>query len=285
MRLLGGFALESPQGKGAVYLSQRRAEAVLAMLAVCGDLGCTRERLIALLWPESDEAHSRHGLRDALHAIRHALGPSAVRSAGDLLRLDPAVVEADACTFTQALKSERWEDAVQAYSGPLLDGFHVDGAPEFERWLDGERSRLARRCLETLEQLAERAEAEGRWKEAIRWWSRAVELDPLNSHLVLQHVRALAALGDRANAIKVADVHARRLRDELDLEPDREVLAKIERIRRGELLTPADRRAMTAADPVAVTPTAAQGNEEAGTDAPAARSPARGTRRLGVGSV
>jgi len=238
LRVLGGFALEGPSGGAAPPLPQRRAEAVLAVLAVCGDVGCTRERLLALLWPESDEARSRHGLRDALHFIRQALGAEAIRASGDLLRLDPAVVESDVHLFTQALRAEQRVEAVKLYGGPLLDGFHVDEAAEFERWLDGERTRLGRECGEALEQLAETAEVAGAWKEAGRWWARAVELDPLNSHLVLQQVRAMAAIGDRANAIKLADAHARRLRAELDLAPDREVLAKIERIRRGELPTP-----------------------------------------------
>ena len=238
LRVLGGFALQAPSGTAAPSLPQRRAEAALAILAACGDLGCTRERLIALLWPESDEAHSRHSLRDVLTDVRRALGASAVRSEGDRLLLDPTVVEADVRVFTQALEAGCLEDAVRVYRGPLLDGFHVDGAPEFEHWLDGERARLARELLDALVGLAERAEAGGGWRSAAGWWARAVEQDPLNSHFVLRQVRALAAHGDRANAIKLADVHARRLKAELDLEPDRAVLAKIERIRRGELVTP-----------------------------------------------
>jgi len=238
LRVLGGFALEGQGGTVIPRLPQRRAEAVLAMLAVCGDVGCTRERLIAMLWPESDEAHSRHGLRDALHAIRHALGKDAVVSVGDVLRLDPSAIQSDVHEFGQALKAGRRGDAVRAYGGPLLDGFHVDGAVEYERWLDGERSRLARECSEALVQLAHEAEAAGARTEAAGWWARAVEQDPLNSHFVLQHVRALAAMRDRANAIKVADEHARRLRDELDLDQDEAVLDKIQRVRRGELITP-----------------------------------------------
>ena len=238
LRVLGGFALEGPSGASAPPLPQRRAEAVLAVLAVCGDLGCTRERLLALLWPESDEAHARHGLRDALHAIRHALGPGAVLSAGDLLRLDSSVVASDVLSFAQALRSGRQADAVRAYAGPLLDGFHVDDAPEFERWLDGERTRLARHYAEALERLATAAEGAGAWGEAASWWAQAEEHDPLNSHLVLRHVEALATIGDRANAIKFADAHVRRLREELELEPDRDVLARIERIRRGEVPAP-----------------------------------------------
>ena len=143
LRVLGGFALDGRSGEPAPTLPKRRAQAVLAVLAVCGDLGCTRERLLALLWPDSDEASARHGLRDVLHAIRRALGPEAVPSSGSHLRLDAAVVSCDAGSFTAALGSGRPADAVRVYGGPLLDGFHVDDAPEFERWLDGERTRLA----------------------------------------------------------------------------------------------------------------------------------------------
>ena len=82
LRVLGGFALDERSGAPAPALPKRRAQAALAVLAVCGDLGCTRERLLALLWPESGEASARHGLRDVLHAIRRALGPEAVPSSG-----------------------------------------------------------------------------------------------------------------------------------------------------------------------------------------------------------
>jgi TolB-like protein/DNA-binding SARP family transcriptional activator/Flp pilus assembly protein TadD len=273
LRVLGGFALEGQAGAPAPPLPQRRAEALLAVLAVCGDLGCTRERLVALLWPESDEAHARHSLRDALRAIRQTVGPRAIPSVGDFLRLDPAVVVSDVASFTQAVRSGRYRDAVSAYAGPLLDGFHVDQAPEFERWLDGERTRLAREYGEALQQLATAAEDAGAWDEAAGWWARAVEHDPHNSHLVLRHMDALAAMGDRANAIRAADAHVRRLREELDLEPDREVLVGIDRIRRGEV---PEARPQTAPEPSASVPSVAP---TAGT-APNAMLPARGLRRL-----
>jgi hypothetical protein len=122
LRVLGGFALDDGSGGPAPALPKRRADAVLAVLAVCGDLGCSRERLLALLWPESDEAGARHGLRDALHTIRRALGPGAV-PAGRLLRLDPAVVASDAVAFDEAFAAGRYADAVTVYGGPLLDGY------------------------------------------------------------------------------------------------------------------------------------------------------------------
>ena len=283
LRVLGGFALEGPSGAVAPRLPKRSAEAILAVLAVSGDLGCTRERLLALLWPESDEAHSRHGLRDALHALRRGLGPDVVPSGGRLLRLDPAIVDSDARAFAQALSSGRPGDAVRAYGGPLLDGFHVDDAAEFERWLDGERTRLAREYVEALKQLATAAERAGARDEAVGWWARAVEHDPSNSHLVLQQVRLLAAMGDRASAIKAAEGHARRLREDFDLEPDREILATIERIRRGEApaplstaTLPSEPLAHTVKSPRPVERPAPPG--DAGTAAAPAYTPAAATR-------
>lgn len=233
VRVLGGFALEGPSGTGPA-LPKRRAEALLAVLAVCGELGCSRERLLALLWPENDEAGARRGLRDALHIIRRTLGSEAVPAAGRLLRLDPAVVTSDVLQFAEALRAGRPADAARLYGGPLLDGFHLDDAAELEHWLDSERARLAREYGEALKQLATAAEAAGDWDEAGSWLARAVKHEPHNSQLVIQHVRVLATLGDRANAIRVAEDHARQLREEFDLEPDRELLATIERIRRGE---------------------------------------------------
>ena len=238
LRVLGGFTLTQRAGAAMSALPLRRAEAALAVLAACGERGCTRERLIALLWPESDEAHSRHSLRDVLNVLRRALGEDVVLSAGEHLSLNPSVVTSDVIEFAQALTAGRLRDAVGAYGGSLLEGFHLDGAPTFERWLDGERARLGREYAEALEELATTAERSAAWSEAASWWARAVEHDPVNSRVVLRHLNALAVAGDRANALKAADAHLRRLREELDLEPDREVLTGIERIRRGELGTP-----------------------------------------------
>ena len=117
-------------------------------------------------------------------------------------------------SFTEALGSGRPAEAVGVYGGPLLDGFHVDDGPESNAgWTESAPDWRAS-IGEALKQLATAAEGAGVWDEAARWWARAVEHDPPNSHLVLQHVRVLAAMGDGANAIQVLEAHARRLREE-----------------------------------------------------------------------
>jgi DNA-binding SARP family transcriptional activator len=233
LRLFGGFSLVGPDGEPVRDLTQRRAEAVLAVLAVAGDMGCARDRLLGLLWPESDESHARHTLNVLLHAVRQVLGPDSIFTAANTLRLNPAVVRSDVEQFRRAVTAQPLAEALGVYRGPLLDGFHVDGAPEFERWVDGERSHLGREYGEALERLAQQAESARRWVEASAWWTRAVEHDPHNTRVVIRLMRTLAAAGDRANALREAEAHRQRLLKELELPPEPELLEEIARIRNG----------------------------------------------------
>lgn len=233
IRLLGGLAVIGPAGERH-SANQRPAEAVLAVLAVSGELGCTRERLVGLLWSQSDESHARHSLRDALYAIRRMLGSDAVPGTGEFLHIDPAIVTSDVREFEEALGAGQLADAVTVYRGPLLDGFHIDGAPAFERWLDDERARLLREHQHAVKHLARAAEDEERWDQAADWWARAVAADPYNSRAVVRRIWALARAGDRANALKEAEAHCRLLRTVLDIEPDAAFMEELEHIRKGD---------------------------------------------------
>ena len=117
------------------------------------------------------------------------------------------------------------------YHGPFLNGFHLSDAEEFERWADGERSRLARRYGQALEQLAEREVRGGEPVRAAEWWSRLAGEDPYNSRIALRYMQALEAAGDRAGALRHASVHSDLLRTDLDAAPEREVVALAERLR------------------------------------------------------
>ena len=55
--------------------------------------------------------------------------------------------------------------------------------------------------------------------------------DPYNSRIALRYMQALEAAGDRAGALRHANVHSDLLRTELDAAPEREVVALAERLR------------------------------------------------------
>src|SRR4029079_8800378 len=94
--------------------------------------------------------------------------------------------------------------AVRLYRGPFLDGFFLTGAPEFERWVERERGRLAGEYERALRGLAERAARTGRHTEEIDYKRRLAQADPLAERTAADLVRALAAAGDWAGAAREA---------------------------------------------------------------------------------
>jgi DNA-binding SARP family transcriptional activator/TolB-like protein len=231
LRMFGGLSLEGPTGPVGGRATQRRQLALLSLLALAPASGRSRETLISLLWPEADEERGHALLADALYRLRKGLGPDAVVTAGQELRLNRERVEVDVAAFEEALSAGELECAAELYSGAFLDGFHVSGMPEFERWVEAERRRLADSCGETLERLARKAEGRGDLARAIAWWRRAAAHDPYSSPVTLQLMEALARTGDHAAALEAARTHQRLLTDDLELEPAPDVTALAERLR------------------------------------------------------
>ncbi|HLM68225.1 MAG TPA: BTAD domain-containing putative transcriptional regulator, partial [Longimicrobium sp.] len=209
----------------------RRRLALLAILAAARGRPVGRERLIGLLWPEHAADAARHTLSESLYILRKELGEQTFVSLGDEVALNPEVVGSDLDAFEQALAEGRREEAVALYGGPFLDGFYVADAPDFERWAEGERDRLARALARALEELADADEAAGRPLRAADWWRQLAVRDPFSSRVVLRLGQALRAAGEHTAALRHAEAHAALLREELGVGPDPELAAFVERLR------------------------------------------------------
>jgi serine/threonine-protein kinase len=231
LRTFGGITLargeEAPMTGAA---TQRRRLAILALLAVSGDRGLSREKLVAYLWPESDSERARHNLNQLLHAERRAFDAPGLFAGVKTLRLDSVLIWTDVGAFETALDGRDYAAAVELYRGPFLEGFFVSGAPEFERWAQTQRDRFAGRCREAIVQLAQVAAADGDSAAEVEWWRRGFDLDPLDTGIALGLVQSLARSGDAPGALRVARRHEDVLREELDLPPDDEILRVIERL-------------------------------------------------------
>lgn len=118
------------------------------------------------------------------------------------------------------------------YGGPFLDGVHLTDSAEFERWADAERARLARRYAEVLATLARRADANGDTAAAVRWWRELASSDPLATRPALGLMRALVATGETGAALQHAKAYEAMLRAELEVPPDRAIVAFAEELRR-----------------------------------------------------
>lgn len=232
LRTFGSVYLERDDAPLGGAHSQKRRLALLAYLAAAEGAAITREKLIALLWPESDEASGRHSLSQLLYSLRHDLGAEAIVIDAETVRLNPAVLGSDVHAFNAAMRSGKLEDAMAEYRGAFLDGFHVDEAPELNRWIDEECARHAHACARALDRLAEAAEKSRDWHRAVDWLRRRVTLDPMDGRATLRLMQALVAIGDREGALRTARVHEALIRDELESEPDRAIVQLAEELRR-----------------------------------------------------
>ena len=238
VQLLGGACLRS----GGVPLvgppAQRHRIALLALIAASWPRPLSRDRAMALLWPERDVASARRLLNLAIHVLRTTLGDGSIVSTGDGLVLDPTHLSCDLHALDVAIDDGDHDRVVRLYTGPLLDGFHLNDATEFEYWLDERRGDLAHSHIAALLAIADRQQKAGDLFGHVGTCRRLVAADPYSTSHALALMHALDAAGDRAGARQHAREHAHRLRVDLDVDADPEIEALAERLRAPQVARP-----------------------------------------------
>src|SRR5205814_10475023 len=210
---------------------QPRRLAFLALIARAGERGVSREKVLALLWPDSDDERGSRALAQALYALRKDAETGEIITGAKELRLNTDLVSSDVGEFSSAVSRGDDASAASLYGGPFLDGFHLPGADDFTRWVELERGSLAHDYLRSLESLARAAQLQGKPPAAVTWWRKATGLEPLNARFTMGLMEALFASGDRTGAIKQAHVYQLLVEQELDLPPDKDVMALAARLR------------------------------------------------------
>ena len=189
-----------------------------------------RDSVLGLFWPELDQEHARGALRQALHALRRALGRDAIFVRGEEeIGVDPAVVRSDVEVMESALRDGRPADALAVYGGDFLEGvFIVDAATELEEWMATERVRLRRLAARAAWSAAARGAERGTTGEFVR---RAVALSGVDERALRRGLEVLDRLGDRAGAVELYAEFAQRVRRDLGVEPSPETQAVVQAIR------------------------------------------------------
>ena len=232
LRVLGTLAIQSPNGGAPVAgVTQPKLLALLLYLALAEPSGPqSRESLMALLWPEADDESTRHSLRNTLYGLRQALGEGAIVSRGEgYVALDPATVRCDAVEVRGLLAAERWKDALAGWRGDLAPGFHISGAPEFERWLDEQRAALRRAVADAGWRRVDEMEKSGEpgIGEAAR---RAWAIDPSNETGARRLMQLLDGTTGPAAALRAYDDLVDYLRREYETVPSAETRAAADRL-------------------------------------------------------
>jgi serine/threonine-protein kinase len=235
-RMLGSVELRSSDGlERHALLAQPKRIALLAYLCLARPRGFhRRDTLVGLFWPESDQAHARTSLRNALHVLRRGLGDSVILSRGDEeVAVDAATLRCDVLAFEDAVAAGRLEEALALYRGDLLTGFFLTDVPAFERWLEQERTHLRTEAARAARETRNRHLAAGDLAASLEAAHRAVVLADTDEGALRTLLGLLEQTGDRAGALQGYDSFAKRLDSEYGLEPSAETRGLVEAIRAG----------------------------------------------------
>ncbi len=211
--------------------------ALLLYLAMERDV--SRDRVMALLWPESDKERARQALRQTLYALRQDLGEEWLEAEGDTLRAT-ASLQADAREAFEAMDAHDPERFAHLYRGGFLEGFHLAESQPFQLWCDQWRARLerfnrqARRAL--IDERVHSGDLTAALAEARRW----LDLDPLEDEAQHRVLELLFRLGQGEEAVREYERYTALLARE-GLEPLDETRALMEEIgSAGSALDPLD---------------------------------------------
>ena len=185
---LGGLR-GAHDGKSLDWLdSQWLRAALLVHIAI--ERTCSRDALLAMFWPESDADSAGHRLNQTIYALRRALG-DCIETKGRDLRAAPHL-QVDVLEFEQAVREQRWDEAVVAYSGPFLAGVHLAETNAFQSWVDVRRQACARAFRKACRAALDAHVAAQDWSAAITIAQAWVTPDPLDDEAQHRLIELLA---------------------------------------------------------------------------------------------
>lgn len=213
-------------------IRQPKAFFLLAYLLVARPRGLqSRDRLVAMFWPDQEQTRARGSLRAILHVLRESLGAAVIVREGDThIGIDSKLISCDVIDFDSALRAEHLARALELYRGPLLDQVFGESAAT-EHWLDGEREHFRTAAADAAWTLASRYEVDHNLTHATRWARKAARLAGADERRIRRVMTLLDSAGDRAGALTVYEEFIRFLSATLDVEPSEETRGLAESIR------------------------------------------------------
>jgi DNA-binding SARP family transcriptional activator len=269
IRLLGPPEVSIDEGRLLQFGAKKRL-ALLCYLAAEGGRRPRRD-LAELLWPQSDKRRARADLRSALDKLRKTLAEESAHSSdtherqggggffvvdGDLLGIEPTEVELDLNALEAAVSLARREASPQAgssddgddalgrreligrlrgalglYRGEFMESFSLEDAPEFELWLEAQRTRWRSVFGVLCERLSRLEGEEGLIGEAIataRLWVRQATLEEAAFRRLME---LLSGAGESERALLAYEGFKNTLGKELQMEPSPQMQQLVSRLR------------------------------------------------------
>lgn len=225
--LLGSFSLRIDTRAVRLPMSAQRLVSFLAL----HDGELLREHVAGSLWGDVTERRAAGSLRSALWRLGHPTHPL-VQVSDAHIRLSPVVAvdlrasEALALRILDPLRELAETDFDEA---PLAQDLLPDWS---EDWVLVKREYHAQLRMRALEALCRRLSEAGRFGQAVQAGMLAVAAEPLRESAQRTLIAVHLAEGNAGEALKRFESFRALLRDELDLEPSREMEALVEGLHR-----------------------------------------------------
>ncbi len=231
-----------------VKFRSRKEQALLIYLAAEGGFH-SREKITALLWPDSEEPQGRTTLRRTLADLRSRLentvGQAHLVVERDILGFDfSSDVDIDLRTLEITYSSARGSSTVQQakgavrppslldlqraaslYRGPFLEGFSLSEAPNFNDWIGLQREIWHQRVGLILKKLSQVESEAGELLNAIETLSRWIALDPLDESAQRLLIEVHLEVGNHNAALRAYEAYRLKLAEELNAKPSAETEA------------------------------------------------------------
>ena len=250
IRLFGGFRAQHGSTR-PLAIRRKKAQALLAYLAMHPGQTCSRDLLAGLLWSGTTDEHARHNLRQTLFALRQAVDPDPFIVDGEQIGLRERAVDVDVAAFVRGVGQgtrQALGKATGLYQGGLLENLRIDEAP-FDDWLAAERQRLHELALTALEKLLAMDLAAGALEQAAAIALRLLALDPLRESAHRTLMDLYVRQGRRTAALQQYRQCAEVLRRELGVEPEAATTRRFHEIQSDTMPGDSPRAAPAAATP------------------------------------
>ncbi len=236
LQLLGRFQLSYRQQPIERFRSDK-VRALLAYLAAEPVKQHTRVELATLLWGELGDKAARANLRKSLFRLRQTLGDAATEHlnlTNTYVQFCPETASIDVHQFAQLARSTdltELEQAIELHQGQFLAGLELAGAPAFDDWLAQRRERLRQQLLDLLFKTGQLYLVNANYEAARTVAERQLALEPWREMAHQQLVKAYAAAGQRAKALRQHEQFVAILEAELGLAPSADTETLIASIR------------------------------------------------------
>lgn len=242
LKLLGQMECRSPSGE-LLSLPTRKAEALLAYLALAPGIRHPRDRLVNLLWSDRGEDQARNSLRQSLSSLNKILDevlPGTLEVERTTTRLKADAVEIDVLEFKRLADQSDIEilaKAADLYQGEFLEGMVIRD-PACEQWLAEERDNLKRAYVEVLNSLSRMQLEHLDYGAAIQSAEQLVTTDPLEEWAWRTLMTAYQQKGNRNHALLAYKRCCEVLQKELGVEPELETSELQAEIKAGPAIKP-----------------------------------------------